>query len=172
MGSKETMMPTKLTRYAQQPDGRRNLGVDVGGTVNVLVMPQSEEAQADADRVAALILDHHAEMERLTTALAAANDALSKVQAKLAVVDAALDSALRGTRRFFGRVLMKPATPGAWDGAVWLLDPEKQERGSGIRFASVADVRMTYPELWVSGMTPDGVLLDASPLPVETPTPR
>ena len=57
-------------------------------------------------------------------------------------------------------MLLKPATPGAWSGEVWLLDPTKQEQGFGLRFESLAEVRRSHPELWVVGIVDDGVLLD------------
>jgi hypothetical protein len=50
---------------------------------------------------------------------------------------------------------------GDWHGEVWLLDPVKQERGRGLRFANVAEVRALHPELWVVSVQGDDVLLDA-----------
>lgn len=153
-----------IHRYADHGDGRRNLGVDVSEHVTVLVSPRSADAQPEAEQIAALIADHHAEMERARTELAECRASLERAKARATAAEAALDAALTGKRRFFGRVLMKPAVAGAWDGEVWLLDPDKQERRWGIGFTSAADVRLAYPELWIVGVTADGVLLDASPI--------
>lgn len=157
-------MEISIHRYAEQPDGRRNIGVDVGENVTVLVSPRSTEAQGEAERLALLVVDHHAELESLRAQLAEREALLATARARAAAAEAARDAALTGRRRFFGRVLMKPATAGIWDGPVWLLDPEKQEKGLGLRFDSAAEVRLAHPELWVVGMSQDGVLLDAAPI--------
>lgn len=157
-------MKNSIHKYAEQPDGRRNLGVDVGENVTVLVSPRSAEAQGEAERIAALVANHHAALESLRAQLAERDSLLATARARAASAEAARDAALTGRRRFFGRVLMKPATAGAWDGAVWLLDPEKQEHGLGLRFDSAAEVRSAHPELWVVGMSQDGVFLDAAPI--------
>jgi hypothetical protein len=164
----------KIHHYADQGGGRHNIGVDVSENVTVLVSPRSVAAQPEAERIAAIFVDHQAEMERARLELEECRTSLERAKARAVQAEAALDAAMTGRQRLFGRVLMKPATPGAWDGAVWLLDPEKQEKGMGIRFDSAAEVRQSYPELWVVGMTADGVLLDAAPLrmepaPVESP---
>lgn len=153
-----------IHRYADLGDGRRNIGVDVSERVRVLVSPQSVAAQPEAERIAALVLDHHAALAQVQAELVVCRTALELAKARGVSAQVALAAALAGKRRFFGRVLMKPAEAGAWDGEVWLLDPDKQERGLGLRFASAAEVRLAYPELWVVGMTADGVLLDASPI--------
>lgn len=160
-------MPNKSARlhhYSDQGDGRRNIGVDVGDHVTVLVSPRSADAQSEAERIASLLLDHQAEVGLVRTALSECQSARAGALKRASMAEAALNAALSGKRRFFGRVLMKPTTAGNWEGAVWLLDPDKQEMGLGLRFDSVADVRRAYPELWVVGMTADGVFLDASPL--------
>jgi hypothetical protein len=166
---RRALMPNKsdrLHRYSDQGDGRRNIGVDVGEHVTVLVSPRSADAQAEAERIAFMLLDHQTEVEQVRTTLSQCRADLDGARTRASEAEAALNAALSGKRRFFGRVLMKPATAGNWEGVVWLLDPDKQEMGLGLRFNSAADVRRAYPELWVVGMTADGVLLDASPLGV------
>lgn len=158
-----------LTHYAAQEDGRHNIGVSIGETITVLVTPHSAAAQADAEQVAALIDDHVTSRRHDSEALAACRDSLALALSRAASVEAAIDAVMLGKRRFFGRVLMKPATPGAWSGPVWLLDPDKQENGLGLRFESTMEVRHSFPELWVIGMTSDGVLLDVAQRPEGTP---
>ena len=159
-----TDQDNRIHRYADLGDGRRNLGIDVSEHVSVLISPQSTAAQEEAERVATLFVDHRSELEHMRSALSECRGAIEKAKARAIAAESALSAALSGTRRLFGRVLMKPSTAGAWNGEVWLLDPERKERGLGLRFDSVADVRIAYPELWVVDVTNDGVLLDAAPL--------
>jgi hypothetical protein len=154
----------EITRFMKRADGSYNLGVTVGDTVRVLVEPVSVDAQADAEKTASFIGHQTEEIARLEQKIIELRDALTKARTSRKTAESALDAALSGKRRFFGRVMMKPAMPGDWTGEVWLLDPEKQERGWGMRFQSTADVRREYPELWPVGKTHDGILLDACPL--------
>lgn len=162
-------MPTiKIHEYMANSAGARNLGFDAADGVHVLIQPSSAEHQKRAQQVAVAFADAALEQQAQQLALdglQAANETLSnsarRGRASLS------SSALRwrpsptGRRRFFGPVLMKPARPGEWDGEVWLLDPEKRERGFSLRFESLAEVRQLHPELWVVGVVDGGVLLDA-----------
>lgn len=61
---------------------------------------------------------------------------------------------------FFGPVLLVPASPGIWDGPVWLQDPVKRDRGYGLHFDSLGAVRAAYPALWIVRPEGEGILLD------------
>lgn len=151
----------EIVRFMKRTDGSYTLGVAISDTVRVLVEPTSIDAQADAEKTASFIVHQGEEIARLEQEVITLRDALTKARSARNVAENALSSVLTGKRRrFFGRVMMKPTTPGDWRGEVWLLDPEKQERGWGMRFASTADVRREYPELWPVGKTHDGILLD------------
>lgn len=149
-------------------DGARNVGVDIG-PVKVLLTPATKDDEAEAMRMACDLMG-------VETLLAALRNEVSALQAEkaglaervrmqnnaLALAKTVNDAAIAGRRRFFSAVTMKPAEPGNWAGAVWLLDPVKLERGHGLRFSSVAEVRELHPELWVVAVNADGsVTLDA-----------
>jgi hypothetical protein len=158
---------TEIIEYGQRTgDGARNVGVDLDG-VRLLVQPSSAKdngaARALAERIisdedARLVLAVQLEAERNDAARL--REQIRRLEAKLSEQRAINEAAIAGRRRFFGPVLMKPVAAD-WAGEVWLLDPERKERGSGLRFASVAEVRALHPELWIVAITDDGVLLDA-----------
>lgn len=160
-------MAPQITRYAPHADGRYNIGIDVTDRITVLITPRDVDAQAAAEFSATLIADQHEEVNRLRAALDESRNALIRAKANATQAENALDAALKGTRRFFGPVLLKPEMPGDWKGAVWLLDPDKQEKGWGLRFDSLADVRREYSELWIAARVNDGILLDAAPIPTK-----
>lgn len=149
--------------YGQNGGGGRNVGLDVRG---VRVLLQSDGAAED-ERVLRLARDIQAGVAALDAERARAAEATRRTERLARELDtarAALGAATTGRRRFFGPVLCRPATPGDWSGPVWLLDPEKGERGSGLRFASLAELRAVHPELWIVGCVDGGVLLDACAL--------
>jgi hypothetical protein len=151
----------EIVRFMRRADGSCNLGVDVGDSVRVLVEPTNIDAQAHAEEIASLLARQTDKITDLEREVATLREFLQRVRAARDAAEKSLSHVLAGKRRFFGRALVKPATPSAWDGEVWLLDPEKQERGWSMRFASMAEVRQEYPELWPVGTTEDGILLDA-----------
>lgn len=155
----------EIVRFMRRADGSYNLGVDVGDSVHVLVEPTNIDAQAHAEETASLLARQTDKITDLEREVATLRESLQRVRAARDAAETSLSHVLTGERRFFGQVLVKPATPGAWDGEVWLLDPEKQERGWGMRFASMADVRREYPELWPVGVVEGGILLDARSVP-------
>lgn len=161
------MTSEKITVYGPRAQGGRNLGLTLNG-VQVLLSPQDEARQADAERIAVSVLENETAREALLARIQAMEAEvadlrghLEQARSKVRAAEERATAATTGRRRFFGAVLLRPAQPGAWDGPVWLLDPEKKERGSGLRFASLAEVRQMHPELWVIAVTADGVLLDA-----------
>lgn len=156
-----------VTVYGPRPQGGRNLGVSLSG-VTVLLSPADESHQEDAEHIALRLLGEHAERESLLSQLREAEVAAAALMEKLQhanearrAAESRAESAITGRRRFFGPVLLVPASSGDWAGEVWLLDPDKRERGVALRFASVAEVRAAHPELWVAGAAHGGVLLDA-----------
>jgi hypothetical protein len=161
------MSESRVTVYGQRQDGARNLGLEVGG-IRVLLTPPDEEHQVEAGRLAAWLLEQEVERGTLLARLRAAEEEaetlrghLQRAREAVRAADERANAAIAGRRRFFGPVLLQPARAGDWTGEVWLLDPEKQGRGSGLRFASLAEVRAMHPELWVVGVAEDGILLDA-----------
>lgn len=156
-----------ITQYGARGGGARALGLTVDG-IAVLVTPSTADENVKAARLAEQICDaglvdavRVETINGLKADLDAAKARASQAAARIAALEAINAAAIAGRRRFFGPVLMKPAIDGNWAGEVWLLDPEKKERGVGLRFASVAEVRALHPELWVIGATADGVMLDA-----------
>lgn len=149
----------------QWPGG--NAGVSVPGA-NVLVSPTGSGDAQRAHEVAAAILDTEARFSVLVKQIEDRDRDVARMQARIDQLQSRLDhqcvinkAAIEGKRRFFSAVLMKPKTPGDWTGEVWLMDPVKQEKGNALRFSSLAEVHAEHPELWVTGTTEDGVMLDA-----------
>ena len=155
---------TDITRFMQRPDGVRNLEVTLANGVRVLVQPTSGDGQEQAEAAARLIADHDGEMRLAAAEHERLRRALATTRAALDSARAATEALLTGRPRLFGNVLLKPASASEWTGPVWLLDPDKQERGYGLRFDSLADARAAFPELWPVGNTPDGVLMALVPL--------
>jgi len=163
------MSPTskQIHQYMEVMPGLHNLGVDPVDGVHVLIQPRDASMQKRAHQLAVAIVDAALEQQAqqlAINAVQAANETLAAqlraARARIAELEAANEAAVTGRRRFFSPVLMKPAS-GDWAGAVWLLDPVKQERGLGLCFDSLAEVRRLHPELWVIGVRDGGVLLDA-----------
>jgi len=155
-------MENKITQW---PGG--NAGFSVPGA-NVLVSPTGDGNAQTTHEVAARILDTEAwaaakvaEIARLDRLVSELRDRAERAESKLSHQRVINEAAIAGKRRFFSAVLMKPTAPGDWSGEVWLMDPTKQEKGNALRFSSLAEVRAEHPELWVTGTTDDGVLLDA-----------
>jgi hypothetical protein len=161
-----------LTVYGRNRngDGGRNVSLVVDG---LTVLIQSDDAASDekAIEVARALKrrgDLLAEAQKLRSEHAEEVAALKRrneeLHVKAAAATASLQAAAEGRRRFFGPVLCVPTTAGDWSGAVWLLDPEKGERGRGLRFASLSELRELHPELWIVSVTERGILLDAAKL--------
>jgi len=160
--------PVEVTVFGPRGSGARSLGLHPVEGVAVLVTPSSESDNEAANEIANRIADEAAAEARrqvvlnaLRASLDAAQEKLRAARARIADLEAINVAAVTGRRRFFGPVLMVPVAAGDWRGEVWLLDPEKKGRGFGLRFRSVAEVRELHPELWVTTVTADGVLLDA-----------
>lgn len=163
------MPAIKIHEYMANAAGARNLGFDAAEGVHVLIQPSGPEHQKRAQQVAVAFADAALEQQAQQLALdglQAANESLAeqlrKARARIAELEAAALAAVTGRRRFFGPVLLRPVRPGDWTGEVWLLDPAKKERGFGLRFKSLLEVRLAHPELWVVATGDDGVLLDAT----------
>ena len=161
-------MPTiKIHEYMQTASGAKSLGFDAVEGVHVLIQPRGAEYQKRAKQIAVAFADRALEQQSNQMALdglQSANEALAgqlrKARARISELEAANEAAVTGRRRFSGPVLLKPTRPEDWSGEVWLLDPTKKERGFGLRFDSLGEVRRLHPELWVVGITDGGVLLD------------
>lgn len=160
-------MSDAITVYGPRPEGGRNLGLTLDG-VRVLLTPRGAEGQAAAEGIAQRLLDADGERAAeelrrvaLESEVASLRASLERARSRAGDAESRAHAAITGRRRFSGPVLMQPAQTGDWTGAVWLLDPEKKGRGFGLRFANLAEVRELHPELWVVGVTEEGVLLDA-----------
>lgn len=150
--------------YGRNSGGGHHVGTVVDG-LRVLVSSDSEGTDERAVRLAEAIRDAGHEREVAARDLRACNEHRRRLSAERDGARHALQAAIAGRRRFNGPVLLVPAMAGDWSGAVWLQDPEKRDRGFGLRFESLAEVREAHPELWVVGMNEHGVLLDAAVLP-------
>jgi hypothetical protein len=160
-----------ITKYGKNEAGGHHFGVTVEG-MHVLVRSDSAETDERAHKIAKRVENAtedyfearhiEAEARRKTASL---SEMIQRADARAAEARQALEAATTGRRRFFGPVLLVPAIDGDWKGPVWLQDPVKRDRGSALRFASVAEVRAVHPELWIVEMTPHGILLDAAVLP-------
>lgn len=161
----------KIHEYMKGASGARNLGFEAADGVHVLIQPSGAEHQKRAQQVAVAFANAALEQQAQQMALnglQSANEVMAgqlrKAHARIAELEAANEAAVTGRRRFNGPVLLKPTRPGMWTGEVWLLDPAKQERGFGLRFESLAEVRRLHPELWIVQSDEFGVVLDALPL--------
>lgn len=162
------MPAIKIHEYMPSASGGRNLGFDAAEGVHVLIQPSGPEYQKRAQQVAVAFADAALEQQAQKLALDAlskANETLAeqlrKARARIAELERANEAAVTGRRWFFGPVLVKPAKRGDWSGVVWLMDPVKQERGLGLAFSSLAELRQMHPELWIVEPRDGGVLLDA-----------
>lgn len=160
----------KIHEYMKGASGARNLGFEAADGVHVLIQPSGAEHQRRAQQVAVAFTNAALEQQAQQMALdglQSANEVMAgqlrKAHARIAELEAANEAAVTGRRRFNGPVLLKPVTSD-WAGEVWLLDPAKQERGFGLRFESLAEVRRLHPELWIVQSDEFGVVLDALPL--------
>jgi len=161
-------MSDSITQYGAGPNGSRAVGVEIADGLHVLVTPRSEELNERAMDTARRVVDQAtADCAARSTILdlqntnASLSQQLLRAQTQIAELERINQAAIAGRRRFFGPVLMRPEKPADWSGPVWLMDPEKQERGQCLPFNSVAEVHAMHPELWVVKADADGVLLDA-----------
>lgn len=151
-------------------NGGRNVSVGLNG-VRALIQSDGPEMDSDCLRVALVVADvagtvriHDAQLAQRDAEIGRLRSTCDLLQSQRDCARSTLDAALVGHRRFNGPVLCRPHTRGDWSGAVWLLDPEKQESGFGLLFGSLSEVRKAHPELWIADVRDDGVLLDAAPL--------
>lgn len=156
-----------ITVFGVNGRGGHNVGVTVGG-ITATIFSDGPEDDAACVRLAEAI-------ERASASLAELDEAkrlhaveikrlrgiVDGLEARVRDLGETQLAALEGRRRFFGPVLCVPVTAGDWAGPVWLLDPEKQDRGFGLRFESLRELRELHPELWIVDVTECGVLLDA-----------
>ena len=156
-----------ITRFMQRPDGACNLEVELASGVCVLVQPSSGDAQEHAERTAREIAAHDMALRAADEEVERLRNALSAARTELRAARESVEAMATGEPRLFGTVLLKPTVAGDWSGPVWLLDPEKQDRGYGMRFESLASARTAFPELWPIGNTQDGVLMALVPFKKE-----
>lgn len=161
-------MNTNVTTYSTRENGARALGLQPTEGVSVLITPSTAAENARAAEIAKQFLNAEQVDEARVTCIGlqraeieALKTRLREAQVRIAALERINEAAILGRRRFFGPVLMKPAVAGDWSGEVWLMDPTKRERGTALRFKTVAEVRALHPELWVIGTSSDGVMLDA-----------
>lgn len=159
-----------ITVFGQNGRGGHSVGLRAG-SVAVLLTSDGPETDAACVELAHEIRSANDRLEIRAAQVERHEAEVESLRAKLRVLTAERDAlrdtiehATRGARRFNGPVLCKPHSADAWDGAVWLLDPEKQDGGFGLYFASLAEVRRAHPELWIVGLSEGGILLDARPL--------
>ncbi len=159
-----------VTTCGVRANGTRALAVQLEEGVRALVEPLTEDLNERAELAARRIADQaqattaaEVQISALEVANADLAEQLRRARARIGELEAINEAATTGRRRFFGPVLMQPAVPGEWGGAVWLLDPEKGTRGRGLHFSSVAEVRALHPELWVVSASVDGIILDVTP---------
>ncbi len=153
------MSAPDVTVYGVGLDGTQKASVDLEN-VRVLIEPKHATHNDEARAVAGRIADGEREASLQRGRIADLEAQVKLLQAAVREARAINEAMIFGRRRFFGPVLMRPVS-GDWKGEVWLLDPTKQERGRGLRFANVAEVHTLHPELWVVGTSDGGVLLDA-----------
>lgn len=150
----------EITQFRKLENGSRTLGVRMG-SVSVLLQPDGEEHQADAQRIAEQISGAADRMAQLEAEVSSKGAVIADLRRRVEASEARLGALLDGKRRFFGPVLVKPNTPGDWTGTAWALDPDKQEGARGIMFASLSALRWEHPELWPIGVMDGGILMDA-----------
>ena len=160
----EANTDARVSVYGRNAAGGRNIGVALPSGTSVLIYSGGEAEDKSARELADRIVDGERALEVLRAERDQARSQRNAALAEASRLDRSLRSAISGRRRFFGPVLCRPAGTD-WSGPVWLLDPKKQERGLGLRFESLADLRQQHPELWPVGTLEGGVLLDASTLP-------
>lgn len=156
-----------VTTYGRAHHGGRSCAIELRG-LRVLINSDGPEQDAGTQALASdlLTMDWQLEVARREADHA-------KKTAEVAHADAnasreSLGAVLVGRRRFFGPVLLVPGANG-WDEEVWLLDPEKGERGTGLRFGSLRILWINHPELRPVGVHGQGILLDALALPETVP---
>ena len=98
---------------------------------------------AAADAVAAATHPGMLELDRLQRVAQDRLDSAEAAHRARAIAQERLSRVLTGKAPFFGRLLVRVGA----DGSAWLLDPEKQERGFGLRFGSLAELWRAHPEL-------------------------
>jgi hypothetical protein len=116
-------------------DNSANVVVYAGGGV--------EFAKRVADEIVAALPRASQRIDDLERRAAAAEAALTRAAASLLDAERRLDAVLHGRRRLFGEALVRVDDAGA----AWLLDPQRQERGIGLHFPSLADLWRAHPEL-------------------------
>lgn len=165
-----TSVHPNISVYGENARRGHNVAVRVDG-VSVLLTSEGPDHDARCVDVAIALLDldaaaeaRQAEREQHEAEVAALRTRLGEIARERDAALRSLEGATRGQRRFNSAVLCVPHSKGEWDGAVWLLDPEKRESGFGLLFGSLAEVRKAHPELWIVRPDGDGVLLDARPL--------
>lgn len=149
-----------ITQYGPRASGGRACAVTLPSGLRVLVDPSEESQNQAALDVARRTVEGEASLAAALADITRLREQVQRLENKVRDLRTINEAAITGRRRFFGPVLLK-AGPDGWTGAVWLLDPDKKERGLGLQFASLAEVHTMHPELWVIGTTADGVLLDA-----------
>lgn len=162
------MKPPEVTQYGAGLDGTRAVSVHLDGA-KVLVSPAHATDNETALALAQRIATGEQTVAEQAARIAELEGQARRIRGDLRQLRATHEAALTGRRRFFGPVLMKPARAGEWGGEVWLVDPEKRERGRALVYANAAEVRALHPELWVVGVVDGGVLLDAWGLTVQPP---
>lgn len=150
-----------LTVYGAGPGGSRAVRFDPEPGISVTVQPLDSDGNERARALAGDLADSARALEDARRVEADLRQQIQAARARIAGLEQSLESAISGRRQFFAPVLLKPAVAGDWSGRVWLMDPERQERGRCLPFASLAEVRREHPELWVVGAQDGGVLLDA-----------
>lgn len=156
-----------VTQYGRDFCGGQSCAVELRG-LRVLVNASGEASNEAVARLAEDLVTMDWQLEAARREATHAKTSADEARASANASRAALGAVLVGQRRFFGPVLLVPGALG-WDGEVWLLDPEKQDGGTGLRFGSLRILWINHPELRPVGVQGQGILLDALALPETVP---
>ena len=159
-----------VSRYAQERPGQGAiplmLRITYGDRETSLYASHVPDGHVDAINAAAdaLVAAAHPgtlELERLQRVARDRLDSAKEAHRARAEAQGRLARVLKGKSPFFGRLLVRVYP----SGEAWLLDPDKQERGFGRCFGSLAELWQTHPELRPVAWGDDGLLVDGLAMP-------
>ena len=163
--SEVPIVRVSVDRYAEERPGASakplRLALSYGDRTTMLYssyLPDDsvKAANAAADAVAAVTHPETLELGRLQRQAKNLLDSAKAAHGARAEAQERLSRVLTGRAPFFGRLLVRTGA----DGVAWLLDPDKQERGFGLRFESLTELWRAHPELRPVSWGDDGLIVE------------
>lgn len=136
----------EVSHYGQSGNGARTVSVRWAAHpgVEVQVRPTTDDHQGIADELARTIAS---DLGQVSEIRAECRKVTFAATLRRKSAERSVDLMTAPGQRFLGPAYVRPDSKSAWQGRVWLVDPEKGFSGLGFMFDSLPDLWRAMPDL-------------------------